>query len=200
MDAYQSADDLLSANADEEDILMADLSLPEPMEQPQVRPAMLHPEQPQLQPLPPVRWLFLEDDVNAFLQQHTNLAATNPGVFQALLGDIAALYQRLDGVADNLSLTQIGELLPKRRRLADRLTQLRNVILAEMAATTTDNPAAAKPVPAAAVKLPKLEVKRFSGKTAEWIEFKAQYLSSICLLYTSPSPRDRTRSRMPSSA
>jgi len=96
-----------------------------------------------------------------------------------LLGDIAALYQRLDGVADNLSLTQIGELLPKRRRLADRLTQLRNVILAEMAATTTDNPAAAKPVPAAAVKLLKLEVKRFSGKTAEWIELRAQYLSSI---------------------
>ena len=25
-------------------------------------------------------------------------------------------------------------------------------------------------------------------------------LSTICLLYTSPSPRDRTRSRMPSSA
>ena len=28
--------------------------------------------------------------------------------------------------------------------------------------------------------------------------FEAQYL--VCLLYTSPSPRDRTRSRMPSSA
>ena len=26
------------------------------------------------------------------------------------------------------------------------------------------------------------------------------YVSKICLLYTSPSPRDRTRSRMPSSA
>ena len=26
------------------------------------------------------------------------------------------------------------------------------------------------------------------------------YLEQICLLYTSPSPRDRTRSRMPSSA
>ena len=26
------------------------------------------------------------------------------------------------------------------------------------------------------------------------------YSSNICLLYTSPSPRDRTRSRMPSSA
>ena len=27
-----------------------------------------------------------------------------------------------------------------------------------------------------------------------------QVLDNICLLYTSPSPRDRTRSRMPSSA
>ena len=29
---------------------------------------------------------------------------------------------------------------------------------------------------------------------------KAQYAADTCLLYTSPSPRDRTRSRMPSSA
>ena len=29
---------------------------------------------------------------------------------------------------------------------------------------------------------------------------KLQNSSNICLLYTSPSPRDRTRSRMPSSA
>ena len=29
---------------------------------------------------------------------------------------------------------------------------------------------------------------------------RAAYASSPCLLYTSPSPRDRTRSRMPSSA
>ena len=35
--------------------------------------------------------------------------------------------------------------------------------------------------------------------TAE-IKWKAETLSRICLLYTSPSPRDRTRSRMPSSA
>ena len=28
----------------------------------------------------------------------------------------------------------------------------------------------------------------------------SNYLSNTCLLYTSPSPRDRTRSRMPSSA
>ena len=31
----------------------------------------------------------------------------------------------------------------------------------------------------------------------EWSQGKRRY---ICLLYTSPSPRDRTRSRMPSSA
>ena len=29
---------------------------------------------------------------------------------------------------------------------------------------------------------------------------KYQYMLGHCLLYTSPSPRDRTRSRMPSSA
>ena len=29
---------------------------------------------------------------------------------------------------------------------------------------------------------------------------KSENRSSVCLLYTSPSPRDRTRSRMPSSA
>ena len=32
------------------------------------------------------------------------------------------------------------------------------------------------------------------GVRSEWVKF------SYCLLYTSPSPRDRTRSRMPSSA
>ena len=33
-----------------------------------------------------------------------------------------------------------------------------------------------------------------SALTGQWLEF------DTCLLYTSPSPRDRTRSRMPSSA
>ena len=35
-------------------------------------------------------------------------------------------------------------------------------------------------------------------KTHQWL--KKAVLLSFCLLYTSPSPRDRTRSRMPSSA
>ena len=38
-----------------------------------------------------------------------------------------------------------------------------------------------------------------SLKTIDWSYLK-QSLPWICLLYTSPSPRDRTRSRMPSSA
>ena len=45
-------------------------------------------------------------------------------------------------------------------------------------------------------------------KSLEWEQYAAKHVSlqeemssvSTCLLYTSPSPRDRTRSRMPSSA
>ena len=40
-----------------------------------------------------------------------------------------------------------------------------------------------------------------SGKEAVALKFSSLLTDcSICLLYTSPSPRDRTRSRMPSSA
>ena len=34
----------------------------------------------------------------------------------------------------------------------------------------------------------------------KYCRFKRSGIKYICLLYTSPSPRDRTRSRMPSSA
>ena len=40
-------------------------------------------------------------------------------------------------------------------------------------------------------------VVSMSGLTLSWWLF---FMDLICLLYTSPSPRDRTRSRMPSSA
>ena len=39
-----------------------------------------------------------------------------------------------------------------------------------------------------------------SGKSTVLKIFKKLGVFTICLLYTSPSPRDRTRSRMPSSA
>ena len=43
------------------------------------------------------------------------------------------------------------------------------------------------------------QLKKYSSseKTAD---FNISYPNDPCLLYTSPSPRDRTRSRMPSSA
>ena len=38
------------------------------------------------------------------------------------------------------------------------------------------------------------------GRADVWLGMQAAYDLWACLLYTSPSPRDRTRSRMPSSA
>ncbi|WDT38009.1 hypothetical protein PVA38_11435 [Streptococcus pneumoniae D39] len=42
-----------------------------------------------------------------------------------------------------------------------------------------------------------VELKGTKGHQSGWIDIAVGY---GCLLYTSPSPRDRTRSRMPSSA
>ena len=42
------------------------------------------------------------------------------------------------------------------------------------------------------------KVNKASGESFEYLRRSLQYYD--CLLYTSPSPRDRTRSRMPSSA
>ena len=42
-------------------------------------------------------------------------------------------------------------------------------------------------------KIPELELRK-AEILGDWNEYR------FCLLYTSPSPRDRTRSRMPSSA
>ena len=37
-------------------------------------------------------------------------------------------------------------------------------------------------------------------RLSQWLQQKLHVIANACLLYTSPSPRDRTRSRMPSSA
>ena len=50
---------------------------------------------------------------------------------------------------------------------------------------------------------PILEIGTFGGKSAAFLAYGSRKNNQIvytCLLYTSPSPRDRTRSRMPSSA
>ncbi len=48
-------------------------------------------------------------------------------------------------------------------------------------------------------ELQKLSQTR-GGLLLDLLEQKSERMSDICLLYTSPSPRDRTRSLMPSSA
>ena len=48
--------------------------------------------------------------------------------------------------------------------------------------------------------MPDFKLKDFRGKEFSSTEFKNKSTIAVCLLYTSPSPRDRTRSRMPSSA
>ena len=42
--------------------------------------------------------------------------------------------------------------------------------------------------------------ERFDEITNQTVKIKEEIQAYTCLLYTSPSPRDRTRSRMPSSA
>ena len=44
------------------------------------------------------------------------------------------------------------------------------------------------------------DLKKLKPSSSKGVYFKKITLSTTCLLYTSPSPRDRTRSRMPSSA
>ena len=47
---------------------------------------------------------------------------------------------------------------------------------------------------------PRTSPYSFQGLGKQGLEILAQARAETCLLYTSPSPRDRTRSRMPSSA
>ena len=44
------------------------------------------------------------------------------------------------------------------------------------------------------------EEKQDSQRRIAWVAMSSMVLYSLCLLYTSPSPRDRQKSRMPSSA
>ena len=64
-----------------------------------------------------------------------------------------------------------------------------------------EGPALAAPLRVAVVTEPEaLGGERLHPSGAQAMRQAAGWLADACLLYTSPSPRDRTRSRMPSSA
>ena len=77
-------------------------------------------------------------------------------------------------------------------QLRRQVTALANAVAGKQAERTeiANRIAALNSLPAS-----KADLKSLVGR---WIDDAAQ--SYVCLLYTSPSPRDRTRSRMPSSA
>ena len=87
-------------------------------------------------------------------------------------------------------------LIPDRNRARD-LLQETNITLWKKAATFEEG----TNFNAWACKIAYFHVLSFRRKMArEKLVFDDDILDYICLLYTSPSPRDRTRSRMPSSA
>ena len=46
----------------------------------------------------------------------------------------------------------------------------------------------------------KIDMNHYDQVIADAVQTVVRKQTDVCLLYTSPSPRDRTRSRMPSSA
>ena len=91
------------------------------------------------------------------------------------------------------------EVIPSRRTFAllDWLQQREREVYPEeegfMAGPLAPPPA---PVPTPPVPLP----EEVQGDAWSWAALPASLLLEACLLYTSPSPRDMRRSRMPSSA
>ena len=73
---------------------------------------------------------------------------------------------------------------------------------AEKTETVSESPAASSeateiPEGVEVITMPRLSDTMEEGTVATWLK---KVGDTVCLLYTSPSPRDRTRSRMPSSA
>ena len=88
------------------------------------------------------------------------------------------------------TITKDGVSVAKEIELADKFENMGAQMVKEVASKTSDN---AGDGTTTATVLAQAIVR-------EGMKFVAAGMNPICLLYTSPSPRDRTRSRMPSSA
>ena len=93
---------------------------------------------------------------------------------------------------------QIDELSSENKAYADKVSHLE----AELASLKEENDAVQATSPD---RLPKLEWRKLNANVSQvvlvnYVQQVTDGSGNICLLYTSPSPRDRTRSRMPSSA
>src|SRR5665811_1433646 len=117
--------------------------------------------------------------------------------YRALISALHRVTQKSLPIAvAGAALPQIPRLTGKARSYAERLFDFPPIAnLDEPAATM----ALVEPARRQGVELSPETV----AKALEWTAgypFYIQQLGKHCLLYTSPSPRDRTRSRMPSSA
>ena len=90
-----------------------------------------------------------------------------------------------------------GPFHPGRLRLA---RELRGWSQAKLAREVDVTPAAVSQFESGASRPSRETLEELADQLAVPVEFLSLPLIETCLLYTSPSPRDRTRSRMPSSA
>ena len=87
------------------------------------------------------------------------------------------------------------------RALQDKLTEARNIINEQQNNVAIENQASQETINNVTNTLDTLKNSlKYNAPSKPIIEINYLIPNLTCLLYTSPSPRDRTRSRMPSSA
>ena len=103
-----------------------------------------------------------------------------------------------------MTLTATTKVQTDRRQMHRFALGLLYLCLMAVAAIVLSSPASGQTAKKkeAAEKDEKPKLRAVTLKTKDGVVLRAFYQASNkgCLLYTSPSPRDRTRSRMPSSA
>ena len=126
--------------------------------------------------------------LNYFGDQDGYIAFRQRWGMNFVLGDVVASAERTPKLVDQFIATHKRLSFCQIRRPLARVLSQRGFYINEMGVDTTLQ----------------LSDYNFDGKQKEWLRYAANWTAKrdfkICLLYTSPSPRDATLSRMPSSA